>query len=62
MKLTSQDYEVLIQTAVGSLAAFDKPTSLSYKYLKETCARIIEITIEYQTEFPKEAKRFSDGA
>lgn len=63
MKLNANDYELLIKKYAGEFAVFARSdgTSLSYKYMRDLCNRLIEISNEYEVEFPKESKRFSDG-
>lgn len=63
MKLSAQDYELLIKNYAEHLQAFAKPdgTSLSYSYMRDICNRLIEISNEYSVNFPKDSKRFSDG-
>lgn len=61
MKLQAQDYELIIKHYASIIGAFSKDTSLSYAYMRDNCNRLIEISNEYQINFPKEAKRFSDG-
>lgn len=63
MKLTASDYDILIKNTVAQITVFARSdgTSISYEYLKSVCTRIIEITNEYQKEYPKEASRYSDG-
>lgn len=63
MKLTAEDYEVLIKAQASHLVPFAQAqgTSLSFDYMRKVCNYLIEISNEYQMEFPKESKRFSDG-
>jgi hypothetical protein len=63
MKLNAQDYEFLIKRYARDVQIFGvtEGTSLSYKYMRDLCNRLIEISNEYEVEFPKESKRFSDG-
>ncbi len=61
MKLNYQDYDLLIKNYAAQVGDFSKDTSLSYQYLRDLCNRLIEVSNEYQINFPKEAKRFSDG-
>jgi hypothetical protein len=59
MILSKDDYEVIICNQVSKLAAFTKPTSLPYDYLKQQCLRMIEILDEYKDLY-RDAKHYGE--